>query len=128
MPHYLEISKLDSPGEYIYLRQSMIIRTPRAFHILVALVLIGCALCPLTETAIHWDGTIFQNGFDTESTLALLLLLLELSFALGRLLIALLSRVLKKLSLSFNFDRFALPALNIAIVLPEISPPLSLRI
>ena len=61
--------------------------------------------------------------------MAVLLLLLELSFALGRLLVVLFPRVLKKLGLvSFNLDRFALPALNIAFVLPEISPPLSLRI
>ena len=107
----------------------MIIRIRRAFHILVALALIGCAICPLVETAIHWNGSIFQSGFDTESTVAVLLLLLELSFALGRLLVVLLPRVLKNLGLvCFNSDRIALPALNIAIVLPEISPPLSLRI
>jgi hypothetical protein len=107
----------------------MIARTHRAFHTLVALALFGCALCPFIETALHWNGTIFQNGFDTDATLILLLLLLELSFVLGRLLIALLPGVLNRLSLvSFNFDRFALAALNISVVLPEISPPLSLRI
>lgn len=107
----------------------MIIRIPRAFHILVALALIGCAVCPLFETAIHWNGSVFQSGFDTESTVAVLLLLLELSLSFGRLLVVLLPRVLKNLGLfSFNFSRVALPALNIGIVLPEISPPLSLRI
>ncbi|HEX4002875.1 MAG TPA: hypothetical protein VHX36_09505 [Candidatus Acidoferrales bacterium] len=99
------------------------------FHTLAAISLLACAICPFVEIALHLNGSIFQNGHDTESTLALLLLLLELSFALGRLLVGLLTRVLKKLNLVyFCSERLTASALNFPLVLPEISPPLSLRI
>lgn len=88
-----------------------------------------CALCPFVETALHFNGSIFQHGYDTESSVALLLLLLELSFALGRLLVAVLSRVFEKLGfVYFNCDRFILPGLNFETLAPEVPPPLSLRI
>lgn len=107
----------------------MMIRVAKGFHALVAVVLVVCALCPLVEMALHLNGSIFKHGCDTGSTLALILLLLELSFALGRLTVALLALVLKQLSCGyFHLDRLTLPALNFAIVLPEISPPLFLRI
>lgn len=105
------------------------IRVAKGFHALVAVVLFTCALCPFVEMALHLNGSIFKHGCDMGSTLALLLLLLELSFALGRLAVALLALVLRQLSCGyFNLDRLTLPALNIAIVLPEVSPPLPLRI
>ena len=105
------------------------IRAAKGFHALVAVVLFTCALCPFVEMVLHLHGSIFKHGCDTGSTLALLLLLLELSFALGRLAVALLALVLKQLSCCyFNLDRLTLPALNFAIVLPEVSPPLPLRI
>lgn len=106
---------------------NMGIRTPRAFHTLIALALVACAFCPFVETAIHWNGTIFQSGFDTESMVAVLLLLLELAYGLARLLGVLLPSVLRTLSFGY-FDRFAVRTLNFGTVLPEISPPLSLRI
>lgn len=107
----------------------MIVRTAKGFHALIAASLFGCALCPLIEIALHSNGAIFQRGYDTESTLALLLLLLELSFAIGRLLVALLPCVLERLNLvCFYSDRHSLLATNFGIVLPEISPPLFLRI
>ena len=121
------LPELDSSAKYVYLRHSMSIGTSRTFHTLVALALIGCALCPFVEMAIHWNGTIFQSGFDTESTVAFLLLLLELAYALARLLVVLLPSVLRSLNFVY-FDRFAICTLNFATVLPEISPPLSLRI
>lgn len=81
----------------------------------------------LVETAIHWNGTIFQSGFDTESTVAVLLLLLELAYGLARLLVVLLPSALRSLSF-VCFDQLAVRTLNFGTVLPEISPPLSLRI
>jgi hypothetical protein len=125
--HYIGMSKLDSPAKCVYLRQCMTIRTPKALHILVAVMLIWCMLCPFVETAIHWNDTIFQSGFDTESTVAILLLLLELAYGLARLLVVLLPSVLRTLSFIY-FDRFAVCTLNFGTVLPAISPPLSLRI
>lgn len=120
---------LDSLVQYVYSHQSMTARTAKAFHALVGLILLSCALCPFVEIALHLNGTIFQNGYDTESTLAVLLLLLELSFAVGRLLVALLPRILKQLSLfCICCNHLTLPTPNFRIVLPEISPPISLRI
>jgi hypothetical protein len=107
----------------------MMSRIAKGFHALVALALLVCALCPFVEIASHLNGSIFQNGYDTESTLALLLLLLELSFAVGRLLVALLPRILKQLNrVRICSYRLTLASTNFGIVLPEISPPLSLRI
>jgi hypothetical protein len=105
----------------------MNIGTSITFHALVALALIGCVLCPFVETAIHWNGTIFQSGFDTESTVAILLLLLELAYGLARLVLVILPPVLRRLSFVY-FDRLALRSLNFGPILPEISPPLPLRI
>src|SRR5580692_8139568 len=104
---------------------SMGIRTSRTFHILIALALIGCALCPFVELAIHWNGTIFQTGFDTESTVAVLLLLLELAYGLAQLFVGLLPPVLRRLSFVY-FEQLEFHSLNFASVLPEISPPLPL--
>jgi hypothetical protein len=105
----------------------MMVRTLRRFHALVALVLFYCAVCPFLEIALHSNNCIFVSGNDMESTLALLLLLVELAFALGKLLAVLVRTVLKKLILVYS-DRLAGPTLNFAIVLPEISPPTPLRI
>jgi hypothetical protein len=105
----------------------MSIRTSRTFHALIALALVACALCPFVETAIHWNSTIFQSGFDTESTVAILLLLLELAYGFARLLVVLLPSVLKSLSFVY-FDQLVVRTLNFGSILPEISPPLSLRI
>lgn len=123
----LGMSKLDSPAKCVYLRHSMSIRTSRTFHALIALALIGCALCPFVETAIHWNGTIFQSGFDTESTIAIILLLVELAYGLARLVLVILPPVLRRLSFVY-FDRLAVQTLNFGTILPETSPPLPLRI
>ena len=105
----------------------MVFKTPRVFHTLIALALVACALCPYVETAIHWNGTIFQTGFDTESTVAVLLLLLELAYGLAKLLAVLLPPVLRWLSFVYS-ERHEFRSLSFATVLPEISPPLPLRI
>jgi hypothetical protein len=111
----------------------MLFKTPRAFHTLIALALalalalVACALCLFIETAIHWNGTIFQTGFDTESTVAVLLLLLELAYGLAQLFAVLLPPVLRWLSFVY-FEQLEFHSLNFTSVLPEISPPLPLRI
>jgi hypothetical protein len=99
----------------------------RAFHALVALVLFICAVCPFIEIALHLDDCIFLSGHDNESTLAFLLLVVELVFALGTMLVALFPRFLRRLSLA-HFDRLTLSAVHFTIVLPEIFPPVPLRI
>jgi len=55
----------------------------RAFHILLALVLVGCVVCPFVEFAIGWNDTIFTTGYDTESAVAIVMLLVELVLGLA---------------------------------------------
>jgi hypothetical protein len=82
---------------------------------------------PFAETAIHWNESIFITGHDTESTIAVIALLLVLAFSLASLLAvflpALLSAQLYIPSLSPSE-----PISNFVFVVPEASPPLSLRI
>ena len=107
----------------------MSVRIAKSFHGLIGFGLLVCALCPFVEIVLHFNGSIFQHGSDTPSTLALLFLVFELSFALGRSLVSVLARVLKELCLIyFCVDRLTLPVLNCGIILPEVPPPLSLRI
>jgi hypothetical protein len=105
----------------------MLAMTPKRFHTFIALILLVCLICPFAEMIVHSDGCIFVSGHDTESTLALLVLIVELAFALGKLLFILLPGVLKKLSL-VSVTRLALPILTFALILPDASPPLRLRI
>ena len=101
--------------------------TIRRLHILIALALLICMICPFAEMALHSDNCIFASGQDNESTLALLLLVVELCFALGKLVVVLLPRFLTKLML-VDSELLALLKPNFAVVLPDISPPLPLRI
>lgn len=76
---------------------------------------------------MHWNGNIFQTGYDTESTVAVLVLLLELAYWIAKTFVVLLGPVLERFSL-VRLVRLTLPALDFAAVLPEIPPPLPLRI
>jgi hypothetical protein len=55
----------------------------KAFHIVLGLVLVGCLICPFVEFAIGWNDTIFTTGYDTESSVAIVMLLVELVLALA---------------------------------------------
>jgi hypothetical protein len=55
----------------------------RAFHVLLGLILVACVICPFVEFAIGWNDTIFTTGYDTESSVAVIMLLLELVLALA---------------------------------------------
>lgn len=103
------------------------VMTKRGLHVLVALVLIICVLCPFFELACGSNSNIFVSGQDKETTIVVLLLLLELVFALASLLIVLLVPVFEKgpwavLSQFHEFVSF------FAVCLPELSPPIPLRI
>ena len=50
--------------------------TRRGFHILLALILVGCVLSPYVELATGWGQSICDTGYDTESTVAIIALLL----------------------------------------------------
>ena len=54
-------------------------RRLRVFHAAIAVILVACVICPFIELAIGWNDTIFTTGYDGESTLAILVLVLELA-------------------------------------------------
>jgi hypothetical protein len=107
----------------------MITRVQNRFHALVALGIFVCALCPFLEMTSRCEGSIFQTGRDTESTIAILLLLFELAFAIARMFSALFIEVLQTSILIGPSPDLRWPTmLNFGAVPPEMSPPLSLRI
>jgi hypothetical protein len=68
----------------------------RGVHGLLAIFLLACLLCPFVEIAVHSNDSIFNDGYDTESTVALLMAVLELRLTLPSLLVLLLPSILKK--------------------------------
>lgn len=102
--------------------------TRRRFHILLVLILVGCVLCPYAEFAIEWNQTIFDTGYDTESSVGVIALLLVLAFALASLLIRFPATTADKERLASPIITLRL-ALDFIATVPETSPPpLSLRI
>jgi hypothetical protein len=59
----------------------------RIFHLLIALVLVACVVSPWVESALDCHDNMFSTGYDGESTLAIVVLLLELVLSLASLLI-----------------------------------------
>src|SRR5579862_2153746 len=106
--------KLDYRAECVYLGSGMIAVTTKRFHILIALVLLVCMVCPFAEMVFHSDNCIFVSGNDNESTLALVLLIVELAFALGKLLVVLLPRFFTKLNFVY-FGQLTLPTLSFKV-------------
>ena len=101
--------------------------TGKRFHVLVALILLVCAICPFVEMALDWDDSILTTGYDAESIVAVVALLLILSLSLAKLMAVFLpsgitnapvviSQPPRKRDHSFVFD------------IPEVSSPLPLRI
>jgi hypothetical protein len=93
----------------------------------IALTLFACTLSPFVEILFHSDNSIFASGRDTESTLAVVLLLLELSFAIARLLVKLLPTNFEKLGAVYSRLDPKFRA-GFANVIPTVSPPVPLRI
>lgn len=99
----------------------------RAFHVAIALVLVICALSPFLETAVNWNDTVFTTGYDGESTVAVLVLLLELVISLAGLLVCLCR--IRQLGERIVIRHFSLiRELEFSFRIPELSPPLPLRI
>ncbi len=99
----------------------------RAFHVAIALILMICAISPFVESAVNWNDTVFATGYDGESTMAVLVLLLELVISLAGLLVCFCRNtqwierlVTKHLPLACESD--------FSIVVAELSPPPPLRI
>lgn len=99
----------------------------RAFHAAIALVLIICAVSPFLESAVNWNDTVFATGYDTETTVAILMLLLELVFSLTNLLTSLCRTTQLDTPLILK-DSFPAPESAFGVGIPELSPPLPLRI
>jgi hypothetical protein len=98
----------------------------RVVHLVIAIFL-ACLLCPFVELAVHSNDSIFTDGYDTESAVALLLLVVELVLVLPRLLVLLLPSILKKEQF-LTSDRRSGSSPHFAILLAELCLPLPLRI
>jgi hypothetical protein len=99
----------------------------RAFRGLLALVLLVCLFCPFMEPAFGFHDSVFSIGSDTESTLAVLILLFELVIALAGLFAFLLSDIEVKDRVAHQRHR-RLTYDWILDILPCFSPPIPLRI
>lgn len=99
----------------------------RALHVLVALILVACAVSPFVESALHCRDTILSTGQDGESTVAVVVLLLELVLSLTSLLIFLCPNLELKGRLEIE-DRHLTSISGFSFIIPELSPPVSLRI
>jgi len=105
----------------------MVAKFGKTFHVLVGLGLLICMACPDIEFLCHSTDCIFLSGHDMETSVALLLIVIELTIASIKLVAAFLPRLLARL-VSIESDHFALCSFVFAPVSPAASPPLALRI
>jgi hypothetical protein len=102
-------------------------RSAKAFHRFAALGLLACAACPVIEVICRSSDCIFLSGHDTETTVALLLIVLELSVASLKLFTAFFPGLVARL-FAFGACRIA-PAISLSsYVTSTASPPLTLRV
>lgn len=99
----------------------------RAFHVAIALILIICAISPFLETAVNWNDSVFATGYDGESTVAVLALLLELAISLGGLLVCFCRNTHWIERVVIKHSPFASKS-DFSIVIADLSPPPPLRI
>ena len=100
-------------------------------HIVIAIVLLTCLVCPLLEIFDRWDHTI-QTGNDTEYTLVLLALCVGVAYSFARFIFksTLLGFVAKSVSPTCaQKSSFSGPcSLTVLLFDATSPPPLSLRI
>lgn len=102
--------------------------TRRGFHILLALILVACVLSPYVELALNWGQSLFDTGYDTETTVAVIALILILAFALAALLAQIVAGTTAQERL-VDSRLILRTALDFISAVPEFSPPpLPLRI
>ena len=103
--------------------------TRRGFHILLALTLVVCVLCPFVELALNCGQSLFDTGYDTETTVAVIALLLILAFALAKLLVYFLGNTAGQEGLIDSQSK-SKPTLDFTslVLVSDTSPPLALRI
>jgi hypothetical protein len=99
----------------------------RAFHVAIALILVVCAMSPFLETAVNWNDTVFATGYDGESTMAVLVLLLELVISLAGLLVCFCRNTQWIERLVAKRSPFASES-DFSTIVAELSPPPPLRI
>ena len=102
--------------------------TRKGVHILLALTLVVCVLCPYVELALNWGQSLLDTGYDTETTVAVIAFLLILAFALAKLLVSVLVDSTGEGPLDES-RRPLRPLLDLISTVPDVSPPpLPLRI
>jgi hypothetical protein len=87
-----------------------------------------CAISPFLETAAHWDNTIFATGYDGESTVAVLMILLELVISCAGPVVVYLCRNADFTEPVVVRDPFISFDSVVGFRIPELSPPPPLRI
>lgn len=101
--------------------------TRKRFLVLIAWILVVCVICPYVEMAIDWNESIFTTGYDAESAIGVIALLVILSLALAKLL-----AVFRPCEISDEAVAAShvpeTPLRGFVDGIPEVSPPFSLRI
>ena len=99
-------------------------------HVVIAIVLLTCLVCPLVEMFDNWDHTL-QTGNDTEYALVALALCVGVAYSLARLIFnsALLGFVAKSVFASYAQKSLSTPCSFTLLLFDATSPPsLPLRI
>jgi hypothetical protein len=99
----------------------------KLFHVVLGLILVGCLVCPFVEVAKGWNDSLFSNGYDTESAVAIVMLLVELVLALGSAVAFVLSEV-RVAEPSVTEHRLLLLDFDFGNLLPYSALPIPLRI
>ena len=94
----------------------------------MALTLVVCVLCPYVEIALSWGQSLLDTGYDTETTVAVIALLMILAFALAKLLVSVSVNSTREGPLDESHGTLR-PMLDFISTVPDASPPpLPLRI
>jgi hypothetical protein len=100
----------------------------RAFHTIIAIILVVCVLSPYLESAVDLNDSVFATGYDTETTVAILMLLLELVLSLTNLLASACRNLQLSAPAVIVRESCGTREFSFGIKIPELSPPLPLRI
>jgi hypothetical protein len=108
-------------------RQRIPSTSRKIFHVLLGLILVGCLLCPFVELANGWNDSLFSNGYDTESAVAIVMLLVALVVALGSAVAFVLSDV-RVAGPSVTEHRLLVLEFGVGNLVPSFALPIPLRI
>jgi hypothetical protein len=99
----------------------------RIFHVVIALILVACAVSPFVELALNYYDSVFSTGYDGESALAVVVLLLELVLSFASLLVLLWPSVQLKERVDTEHPHLTSDS-GLGLIIPDLSPPVPLRI